>query len=282
MTPEPDGAEQGYPAPSVALALAIFAGLVRALLLMLLMGTWGVRPGFLGIASIIALGIAFAFAAPRLSEPEAERLGLRRAPRVAWLAVPLLIPALLLVSELDNVAQHWLPAPEVEESGAEAPGGDGPLGILEWALVLVVVIPCTEEIFFRGLLQPGLVLRFGAHRGIAAMAGLHGLFTLLAVMNPRAALFSAALALILGVLRETSGSVLPGLLLHVAFGAVSLLAQLGSFGIPGFDDTSEAHTPLGWLAPAAFLCGIGFGLCRVAARVRTGSSQNGGLSPPQG
>jgi membrane protease YdiL (CAAX protease family) len=268
MTQEPTRAEGEYPTPGVAAALTVLAGLVRGLLLALLVSSWGVRPGFLGISSIIALGLAFAFAAPRLPTPEGTSLGLRRAPRAAWLAVPFLIPALLLVSELDNVAQHWLPAPEASPDSPAVPKPDGALGVLEWGLVLVLVLPFTEEIFFRGLLQPGLVLRWGTRRGVAAAAGLHAAFGLLALGHLRAALFSAGLALVLGILRQTSGSVVPGLVLHCSFGAVSLLAQLGWFGIPGFDDSSAAHTPLGWLAPAAFLCGIGFGLCRAAARLR--------------
>ena len=69
-------------------------------------------------------------------------------------------------------------------------------------------------------------------------------------------------ALVLGLLRTASGSVVPGLVLHMAFGLCSVLATAELFGIPGFDDISATHTPLEWLVPAALFTGIGLRLCR--------------------
>jgi hypothetical protein len=79
-------------------------------------------------------------------------------------------------------------------------------------------------------------------------------------------LFAAALALPLALLRESSGSLLPGLALHACFGAVAAAAELGAFGIPGFDDPSAAHTPASWTAPAAASALVGFAICLLALR----------------
>jgi hypothetical protein len=76
-------------------------------------------------------------------------------------------------------------------------------------------------------------------------------------------------ALVLGVLRICSGSVLPGLLLNAALGLLGVLAARNLFGIPGFDDTSSPHTPLAYLVPAALSVGIGLRLCRAAAPLVT-------------
>ena len=78
----------------------------------------------------------------------------------------------------------------------------------------------------------------------------------------------AARGLLLGLLRESSGSLLPGLVLNVLFGAIAVLAMREFFGIPGFDDSESAHTPLLWLTPAAISTGAGIGLCRALLLAR--------------
>jgi hypothetical protein len=63
---------------------------------------------------------------------------------------------------------------------------------------------------------------------------------------------------------------MPGLLLHVLFGAVSTLATVELFGIPGFDDLSAPHTPILWLMPAALLTGVSLRLCQTLLAARSG------------
>jgi hypothetical protein len=70
------------------------------------------------------------------------------------------------------------------------------------------------------------------------------------------------------MLRESSGSLLPGLMLAMLFGVTSVLAGLDTFGIPGFDDTTVPHTPLHWLALGAVATGVGIGLCRATWQAR--------------
>jgi membrane protease YdiL (CAAX protease family) len=254
--------EDPFPTPGLAVGLALGAGLARAVLILMMVPALGSRPALVGIATIVAFGATFALAAPRLPTSPGPRLGFVPASRWAWFAVPLLIPSLLLISELENVARELGPA------AVEAPAGDEPTAWLEAALVLIMVLPICEEIFFRGLLQPGSVQKLGAARGVMLTAALQGAtwgIPLLAQGLGPFVLF-AGMGLVLGVLRQASGSILPGLGLACLFGVVSTLATARAFGIPGFDETSAPHTPLHWLAPAALFTGIGLGLCRVAAR----------------
>jgi membrane protease YdiL (CAAX protease family) len=264
VIPDDGPAEPPYPAPLQAFVLALAAAVLRLWLAVPLLGGLGPRPAAIGIATLVAFGAVFAFAARRIADPPGESLGLLPAPRRAWLAVLLLLPALLLISELDNALQALVPALRGEQSeAAEATAGL----LLEGTLVLVFVVPFVDEIFFRGVLQPGLVAALGRARGIALVAALDALAAL-SLFGPRGAVSTFAGASLLGLLRDRSGSLLPGLLLNALFGAVGVAAQAGAFGIPGFDDASAPHTPLGWLVLAGLSSGAGLAVCRSLQRVR--------------
>ena len=135
-------------------------------------------------------------------------------------------------------------------------------------MVLIGVFPVVEEVFFRGLLQPPMVAAWGRLRGVAVCAGLAGLAFAIGLMNPAVFGILAARGLVMGLLRESAASVLPGLALNVGFGVIAVMAMREFFGIPGFDDAESAHTPLVWLMPAAASTGIGLGLCRALLRAR--------------
>ena len=57
--------------------------------------------------------------------------------------------------------------------------------------------------------------------------------------------------------------------LHSLAGLLALMAHHRMLGIPGFDDTTAAHTPLGWLLVAALFTGVGLRFCRLAASLPT-------------
>jgi membrane protease YdiL (CAAX protease family) len=83
---------------------------------------------------------------------------------------------------------------------------------------VVGVAPATEELFFRGWCQPLLRARFGARRAVVAQALLFG-----AVHTDRlwAVPPLVFIGLVCGWLRERSGSVVPGLVLHVVNNSVA-------------------------------------------------------------
>ncbi|MEE8558542.1 MAG: CPBP family intramembrane glutamic endopeptidase [Myxococcota bacterium] len=251
--------KEAPPFPSIgeAVALTLTATLIQAFLLLLLIASHGPRVAFSGMSTMVGFGVAFTLGAARLHGPPGGSLGFVRASPRVWIAVPFLLGTLLVTSELHNILVGLFPYPEEFEPMRPA----GAAAILEWAVVLMLVLPAAEELFFRGLLQPGLVLRLGTWKGIALTALLHGLAAGL-LRDPRSAPAIAGGALVLGFLRHSSGSLLPVLALSVLSGGVALLATLDFFGIPGFDDLSEAHTPLGWVVTGALSMGIGLLLCR--------------------
>jgi len=83
--------------------------------------------------------------------------------------VLLLLPAVLLLSEIDNWAVELRSSPEDAEEPAPRSW------YYQVALVEIVVGPMLHELFFRGLLQPWLVRVFGAERGVPIMALLNAI-----------------------------------------------------------------------------------------------------------
>jgi membrane protease YdiL (CAAX protease family) len=261
-----DEGEELFPPPSAAVMFALMAIFGRFAALMTLYPMMGARPATIGIATIVGFGFAFAIAARSLEQPPGPRLGFVPVKSShAWRAVPFLLFSLLLVSELDNVIKELLPPPE----GTGDPGAPGGTEILERALVIVAILPFANELLFRGVIQPGVVFALGRWRGVLMVAALQGagaIFLYGPLMAPYTVPFALCYALILGLLREASGSLIPPLVLHALFGLITFAASLGAFGIPGFDDVAHAHTPFGWLLLSGICVGVGLGLCRVALR----------------
>lgn len=245
--------------PLFAVGVTIGAVFLQLLLyLALITPDTSFSAGRFGIATILAYGTAFAIAVPRIPAPPGTALGFVAAPGVAWSAALLLLPSVLLISELDNVLRAFYPLPEELRSEPSRPEG---LALLELALVSIAVLPLVEEVFFRGLIQPRLVEQLGRFRAVLATAVLNGL-SMLTLGGPWALATGFAGGIVLGVLRESARSLLPCLLLNALFGLTAFLATLQAFGIAGFDDTCAAHTPLEWLVPAALATGAGFRLCQ--------------------
>jgi membrane protease YdiL (CAAX protease family) len=252
--------------PGWALGLTLFAGFLQGTIAALLFEAAGdAAASLFALSALVAFGLAFAIGAARVPPPPGPNLGFRNAPTQAWLAVPFLLAAALLASEIDNLYKLLLPPPP--ELGEARPPDDLPR-LLEWLLVFAIVLPVIEEIYYRGLILPGLTRAWGNLGGVGFMALLNGLATSL-VLSGWAFAYAASSAALLGVLRVCSGSILPGLLLNTALGLLGVLAARGAFGIPGFDDTSAPHTPLGYLVPAALSVGVGIALCRAASRLVT-------------
>jgi membrane protease YdiL (CAAX protease family) len=97
--------------------------------------------------------------------------------------------------------------------------------------LLVVVYPLLEEVVFRGLIQPALI-KPTRGRGFGPLTLANGLTSVLfAAMHllTHPPLHSAAVllpSLVFGAFRDRSGSVLPGMLLHVSWNAALLLSPL--------------------------------------------------------
>jgi membrane protease YdiL (CAAX protease family) len=155
-----------------------------------------------------------------------------------WKAALALAPLLAVLHQsLHQAAQTWLPpdAAAVEHlRQALLPGSP-----LEAALILgslLLAAPVCEEIFFRGLL-PWLWRRHVGPRGVlwgpaALFAAAHGSLGLLPLLF--------LLGLALGWCRECSGSLLPGMVLHLFVNLAGWLAFSRAEGLGPFFDSAGA------------------------------------------
>jgi len=232
-----------------------------------------------GPAFSLAFGLCLGFggvgaiAARSVPTPAEARLGLRGlAPRFL-VPILLVLPAIVLASELDNLVRPLfpvLPTPEAAEDTPLDPEA-ARLAALEFVITLVLLRPVVEEFFFRGVVQQGLMAALGPLAGVVQTALLFGLASggLALPYGPdRAASLgvqAAFLGLLLGLLRHTSGSLLAPILASVTMSAVgiffaALLAE--RVPIPGFN-AGGGHTPLWILAACAAPVALG---CHLALR----------------
>jgi membrane protease YdiL (CAAX protease family) len=101
--------------------------------------------------------------------------------------------------------------------------------ILSLTLLAVVVAPVGEELFFRGLFQPVLKRLIGPWGSI----GITSFLFAFAHGHAPTLLPLWMLGLILGVLYETTGSIVPGIMLHGLFNlsTVTLILLVRSMGV---------------------------------------------------
>jgi membrane protease YdiL (CAAX protease family) len=250
------------PRPLAAVVLTAFAWSVLVLITALATPAAG---GTLGLAlgMLLGFGGAGTLAARAMPPPADQRIGLAGFPPRLLPALVLLLPAVLLASELDNqVAEQLFGGVKPELEGV-APG---PLDTLEWVLFGVLLRPVLEEFFFRGVVQQGVVAALGASGGVVFTAVLFALvrMSLFASDAYHATSFGLqafALGVLLGFVRLASGSILAGALLLTAIEASGVLAHTlrETLPIPGFN-AGGAHTPLEWLGPAVLSVAAGIWL----------------------
>src|SRR5947209_616162 len=98
-------------------------------------------------------------------------------------------------------------------------------------LITTIVAAVVEEIFFRGYLFAALRARSGALVTIGVSAVLFGVAHVFlgGALGMQRLLPSTLLGLVLGLLAWTSGSVVPGMLLHVCHNSVLVLLLLREF-----------------------------------------------------
>ena len=257
-----------------AFVLALLAPLVHVLAAMLLslIGFRGSVP-VIGMGAVLAYAGIFTLCALRFRRAPLVELALVRAPASNWIAVLFLAASVVLSSEIDNWVKVFFPVPSELVATGEVAGAPPFLGAT-LAVVELAVFPLAYELFFRGILQPLAVARIGVVAGVLITAMLSAVASGLVFAGLWGVVPAFASALVLGVLRQASGSLWPPLALHAITGLVTLGAQYQLFGLPGFDDTNAAHTPLAWVAGAAVLTAIGFALLRVA-RSRDGGDSHG-------
>jgi membrane protease YdiL (CAAX protease family) len=177
-------------------------------------GTRGIvrlAAGFYGIVTLFAIGYAFFDRIQRDADGPGQEaiLGLRLPSLSLALAG---IGLGLVIVGVTHVGIRALPA--VKRAGSLLAGILGPL-TWKQALALAVFSGVGEELLFRGALWP--------HLGIFGTTFLFGLVHVI----PRKQLwgyplFALGAGLLLGLLRDASGSVFPPMLAHVTVNALNL------------------------------------------------------------
>jgi len=155
---------------------------------------------------------------------------LRDDGAIAGRALGLVVfPLLMLAAALNALMQYEHPIVDFLDSNH---------GLLAAALVVisaVVVAPLAEEFFFRRVLQGWLEKHFADEAGVAVALSAIA-FAAAHAGQGLAFLPLFPLALVLGLIAERTGSIVPSVLLHAMFNAVSvflLLAQPGPGPAPG-------------------------------------------------
>lgn len=95
--------------------------------------------------------------------------------------------------------------------------------------LLILVYPVLEEVVFRGVIQPALLeVSQGRSVGPLTLANIltSGLFAAMHLINhlPLHAALVFLPSLLFGLFRDRSGSILPGMILHVSWNAAVFLA----------------------------------------------------------
>jgi membrane protease YdiL (CAAX protease family) len=142
------------------------------------------------------------------------RLGLRRFQRSAWTYMAASIGVYLVF-----VAAYVALVGEPDQEDIAEAFGSLPFQIL----LVAIAAPISEEIFFRGMMFGGMRRRMPMLAAAFFSAAVFGLLHALTGLSAVPPLI--AFGFILAVLYEKTGSIVPGILLHMLNNSVALLAQ---------------------------------------------------------
>jgi membrane protease YdiL (CAAX protease family) len=195
-----------------------------------------------------------------------------------WPARPAIAPAIIVTSLgasilLSEIA-GWIPMSEAFHRSMMEGFTDG--SVIARLLVLVIVAPIAEEVFFRGIVLGQFLRRYTSTQAVWFSAIIFAVFHL----NP----WQAVVALPLGVwyawMVLRTGSILPGMLSHMVVNLTAgfLFSPMGeAFGYDQVEFLELSHVPPAMLATGAALVTVG-GL--VAWRQITSSGSAGNPDTP--
>lgn len=137
------------------------------------------------------------------------------------------LPLLIMAAGLNAIVPYDHPILEFLDTAR------GPAASLLVFTSAVVIAPLAEEFFFRRVLQGWLEKRFSARPGMAVLIA-SAAFAAAHQGQGLAFLPLFPLAIVLGVITERTGSILPAVLLHAMFNAVSVFLMLvRPLAVPG-------------------------------------------------
>jgi len=209
----------------VAFAEIVFVGVSKALDWDL--SAWSEMAG----SNVLGFGLVLFWGCRRVGAPLREILRFEAFPAGILLPVLLLVlGSSIVLSEMDNLIRVVLPMPPwILEIFMEMIGGGWPS-----LVALVVVAPLTEELLFRGLILRGLIAQRGVWSGVLYSSLLFGIMHL----NPWQFVSAFLIGMVLGWLFVLSRSLVPCILLHAVFNALTIVvggyAESFGFSIPGY------------------------------------------------
>jgi membrane protease YdiL (CAAX protease family) len=158
-------------------------------------------------------------------------INLKRPFEQIWLGVlgflgasPLIHGSMMLVQWTVAALELELPIPQHQVIGALAQPLLAPFWKSTLIVSVMIVVPISEELFFRGMIQ-SVLLRLGARRAMAILlAG--GVFGLAHFEQKQAVIPLALFGIVLGYLYERSRSLFVPILTHALFNGITLARVL--------------------------------------------------------
>ncbi len=264
------------------LILLLFLLLICGSLAETSLGVLGLEPNSLAtlaIGNIMAFALVIPFALLFTRRPLRETLPFRAVSPEIWAPISLVVIGWNIVaSELDNLLRYVLPIPDwFEEDLRELISADQN-HYLQF-LVLVVIAPWTEELFFRGIIFQGFRRRYSLFTAAWVSALLFGLFHANPWQFPSAFVMGGILA---GWCART-GSLWPALFAHALNNGLPLLIVPLGLEIPGYtvSETGTTFQPI-WFDALGILLFV-VGLIWVARKLPGGkpSEWSAGWEPVQ-
>lgn len=225
-------------------------------------------PAAFGTSIVIGYGVMGWLALRSIEPPWRERVG--------WKGLaPATVPALLFLAPIPIVSlavQAVVRAPLLRGATEGIWEWRGPmleagsdLGLVGVLLLVVVVVPALTEWFFRGIIQQGVVARWGPVAGVLWTAALYG--AIVAGLRTNAGAWVAIFAgtfvagCVFGLARQATGSLAAAVVAHVGASALYALLHLaGNVVSISFVSAPGRLVPLpvvaialGVIAPAALL-----------------------------
>lgn len=214
---------------------------------------WAV--GQVALTTLLFVGIPLAWSWWRRI-PVSEAFTLRTASPAAFAAA--VLAGLSLWPFAYEALLFALPGEQIKALMEKFAGLEAKLNAIPFAVQLIVLAiapAATEELFFRGFLLQGLARDWGRWPAVLVSAAVFGAFHVFVQgLSFERFIPTALLGVCLGWVFVRSGSVWPGMLLHVLHN--SFLLSLSQFKdqlhASGIGDTEQSHLPLTWL----MVCGV--------------------------
>ena len=169
----------------------------------------------------VLVNIVVADRGSRLSDVGIRRQGILRAAAIGLTGFLVFHPVGWHVLKLQN---YLFPRADLQDAVNALLKTNSASVLVFGVVVAVVAAPISEELFFRGFLQPTLQRWFGGWTGLTLCAALFAVYhDSIYVMVP---LF--LLGLVLGYVHNRARSAVAPIVLHMAYNAIGILVVLGS------------------------------------------------------